>query len=135
MKNLLIAIFLTVSLRASGFSLIQNDSVEVRVLNQGKHDLKEYVVTIDGDDYIFENIRKGSFSEYKSVPYLWTSNKTKTTVVVKRLIKPDGWISITTTPIDHIGEEKLVTGKYLIELSTERNGNHFEVVQKIKKEE
>ena len=135
MKNLLIAFFLTVSLNSSAFSLIQSDSIEVRILNQGKHDLKEYVVTIDGHDYIFEKIKKGAFSDYKNMPYLWTTNKTKTTVVVKKLIRPDEWTSITMTPIDYVGEEKLVKGKYLIELLTKKKGNQLEVFQKIKKEE
>ncbi len=135
MKNLLIAFLLTVSLNASGFNLIQNDSIEVRVVIHGKHDLKEYVITIDGHNYIFEKIKKGAFSDYKSMPYLWTTNKTKTTVIDKRLLRPDGWTSVTTTPIDHIGEEMLVKGKYLIELTTNKKGNQLEVVQNIKKEE
>jgi hypothetical protein len=110
------------------------DSIEVRVLNKGRHYLKKHVITIDKKDYVFADIWKGKYSAYKKIPYIWSINNSLTTVIVNRMIKYDSWLTVGHMPIDYIGERKYTAGKYRIEIRTKRKKGQLEVEQEIIKE-
>ena len=112
----------------------ETDSIDVRVFNKGKYHLKEYVLTVDGKDYNFFDLSKNQYSSYKRLPYIWTSNKSKTTVIVKKIIKYDIWMTKSTYPIDHIGEKKLNKGSYTIELETKNRKEDLHLKENIVKD-
>lgn len=103
------------------------DSVDVRILNKGRHYIKEYVLTIAGKEYTFTDIWKNKYSEYQRLPYLWPSNRSKTTVIIKQVFRYDKWITSGKWPIDHIGEKKLTNGAYTIEIQTQRSKSNLNV--------
>jgi hypothetical protein len=110
------------------------DSVEVRIYNLGKHYLKKYVITIAGRDYTFTDIWKKKYSEYQKLPYLWSLNKSEATVIINRMIKYDRWMTSRSIPIDYIGEQKYLHGKYCIEVKCKRKGDRLIITETVIKE-
>lgn len=113
---------------------LSTDSVLVRIFNDGKFYIKEYVLTVNDLDYTFSDIWKNKYSEYKKIPYIWPLNESKTTVIMKRIIKYDEWMTTLKLPIDHVGEKKITTGKYTIEVKTSRKSAQLHVEENIQKE-
>jgi len=93
--------------RAQGTKI--EDTLNIRILNKGKHYIKEYTLTIDGKNYTYKDIWKNKYSDYQQLPYIWTSNRTKTIVIIK-MLGYDKWMNTEQIPIDYIGETKLTTG-------------------------
>ena len=110
------------------------DSVNVRVFNKGNYPITEYVLTIDGHDYLFTDIGKNEYSEYKKVPYLWPTNKSKITVLVKRFIARKQPVTILSWPFDHVNEKQYTEGNFVIEIFTTRSGRQFMLIDYVKKE-
>lgn len=135
-KSLLILLLLTL-VPIQGFSQNKTsyDSLDIRIYNKGKHYLKEYTITINGHNYTFKDVWKYKQSSYIKAPYLWTNNQTKTTVVIKRIVKYDEWMTVLQFPIDNISEHKFIKGKYTIEITTKKKKGNLEVKENIKKEE
>ena len=135
MKRIILILFVIITAKATAQDAKAYDSIEVRVHNRGKHYLREFIVIVDGKEYKFEHIWKNKYSEYITIPYLWPSNKTKTTIIIKRVIKYDEWVTALSIPIDHIGEKKFIQGKYTIEVDPVKRGKDLKVTEKVKKEE
>jgi hypothetical protein len=134
MKLLLPLILTLISFNLRSQDIQETDSVDVRILNKGKYYLKKYVLSVDGHEFLFSDIWKGKYSDYQKVPYLWPSNKSETTVIIKRMIKYDIWLTTILWPIDHVGEKKIFDGKYRIEVRTKKKGDHLEVETELIKE-
>jgi hypothetical protein len=133
--NILIVLFsVVVTTEASGQKIQHFDSVEVRVLNKGKHYIKEHIITLGKVDYKFSDIRRNHYSEYQKLPYLWSNNLAKTTIIAKKMFKYDQWLTSLLWPIDHVGEEKYLTGKMTIELRTKVKSGQLKVEQVVVKE-
>jgi hypothetical protein len=112
--TLLLVLFLPISLYCQTNSPPQFDSVDVRIYNNGKHYIKKLIITVDNHEYQFNDICKSKYSKYLRLPFLWSSNKTEVTIVVKRMFKYDEWISMTLIPIDHVGESKFPSGQFTV---------------------
>lgn len=134
MRKILTLTFILFYQIAIGQEIQMADSISVRILNKGKHYIKEYTLTIDRNDYQYFDISKKKNSKYQRLPYIWPSNKNKITVIVKQMFKYDKWITVGTLPIDHVGEEKLTSGFYTIEIRTRRNKDNLEVDQILARE-
>ncbi|WP_152000943.1 MULTISPECIES: hypothetical protein [unclassified Imperialibacter] len=134
MKKILIAFSFLVSLNCFGQQQTTYDSVDVRIFNNGKHYIKEYIVTVNGKDFTFNDIWKNKYSEYQKLPYLWANNQSKTTVIVKKMIKYDLWLTTLNWPIDHAAEKKHMHGKLTIDVTTRQKADQLEVEEKIKLE-
>jgi len=134
LRSSLILILIIFSL--SGFSQVinQTDSIDVRVFNQSKHYLKLYSIRIDGKDYIFSDIRTKKYSDYQKLPYLWPSNSSKTIVIIKKYFDYDQWMTLLSTPIDHVGERIINKGKYTIFVNARKKKDNLIVDEIVKKE-
>ena len=117
-----------------GQQVTEYDSVEVRILNKGKHYIKNYVVSLNGTDYSFHDIWRNKYSDYQKLPYLWPNNKTETQVIVKKMIQYDQWLKTINWPIDHVGESKYLNGKLTIEVKTKVKSGQLEVENIVIKE-
>ncbi|MEQ9166506.1 MAG: hypothetical protein RLO12_09630 [Fulvivirga sp.] len=134
MKLLLTLTLVLITITLRGQDIQVKDSINVRILNKGRYYIKTHIITVEGEDYQFSDIWKRKHSEYQQIPYLWPSNKSETTVIIKRMIKYDIWLKTVIWPIDHVGESKLVSGNYRIEVRTKKKGNHLEVETELIKE-
>jgi hypothetical protein len=130
MKGILTLTLIVINHVVSAQTIKTTDSLNIRVLNKGKFYLKEYTLTINGRDYRYEDIWKNKYSDYKQLPFIWPSNRAKTVVIVKRL-GYDKWMNVEHMPIDHVGENKLTSGSYTIEIRTRRNKENLEVEEKL----
>ena len=127
MKNLITIILIFVSSLIYSQNNLATDSVNLRIFNDGKFYIKEFKITISGNEYVFKDIWKKKYSDFIKVPYIWPSNKTETTVVVKRMIKYDEWYNTLMFPVDHVGEKKIETGFYTLELETRLKNKNLTV--------
>jgi len=134
MKSLFAILTLLISLSAFGQEQLDSDSVEVRILNKGKHYIKEHTITLKGMNYKFSDIWPNKNSEYQKLPFLWPNNRTKTTIIDKKLFKYDEWLTTELWPVDHLGEQKYRGGKLTIEIRTKVKSGQLEIVQIVKKE-
>jgi len=134
MRKILTLTFIFFYQIAIGQDIQRADSIRVRILNKGKHYIKAYALTINGNDYQYTDIGKKKNSEYQRLPYIWPSNQSKTTVIVKQMFNYDKWITVGKLPIDHVGEEKLTSGFYTIEIRTRRNMDNLDVEEILTKE-
>lgn len=134
MKNFLVILILLTCLCAFGQEKPNSDSVDVRILNKGKYYIKEHTITLNGTKYQFSDIWPKKYSEYQKLPYLWPNNKTKTTIIDKKMFKYDEWLTTEHWPIDHVGEQKFLNGKLTIELRTKVKSGQMEIEQTVTKE-
>lgn len=128
MRKILILTLILIYQGVKGQESITYDSLNIRILNKGKHYVKEYTLTIDGNNYTYKDIWKNKYSEYQRLPYIWPSNRSKTTVIIK-LLGYDKWSTTVKMPIDHVGEKKLLKGHYTIEIGTRRKKGRLEVYE------
>ena len=135
MKNLLIILTLLTCLSAFGQEQPNTDSVEVRILNRGKYYIKEHTITLNGTKYQFSDIWPNKYSNFQKLPYIWPNNRTKTTVIVKKMFKYDQWLTTELMPIDHVGERKYENGKLTIELRTKVKSGQLEIEQTVTTEQ
>ena len=134
LKYFLSLIFFSFSINSFSQDQPKHDSVEVRVLNLGKHYLKKYVITIDGKDYIFADVWKKKYSVYQKLPYLRSLNMSETTVIVNRMIKYDLWMKVGSMPFDYIGEQKYTSGKYCLEIKSRKKGEKLIITETVVRE-
>ena len=112
--TLILVLFIPITLYCQTNSSAQLDSVDVRIFNGGKHYIKKLIITVNDHDYQFLDIWKGKYSEYLRMPFLWPSNKTEVTIIVKQMFTYDEWMSMIIMPIDHVGESKYINGKFTV---------------------
>jgi hypothetical protein len=119
----LLALILTCSAQQE----MKYDSVDVRVLNKGNHYIKHFIISANGIEYTFDDIRRKKYSDYQKLPYLWTNNKTETEVIVKKVIRYDQWMKSMLWPVDHVGETKYLKGSFTVEVKTKVKSGQLEV--------
>ena len=108
------------------------DSLKVRIYNNGKYFIKELKIKIGGKEYKFDHIRKNKYSEFKTLPYIWNKrNSLETTVIIKKMFKFDEWWTAKEFPIDHIGETKIESGFYTLEIKTRKRKKDLKVERKL----
>jgi len=118
--------FILIYQGVSGQGTKTEDTLNIRILNKGKHYIKEYTLTIDSKNYTYKDIWKNKYSDYQQLLYIWTSNRTKTIVIIK-MLGYDKWMNTEQIPNDYIGETKLTTGYYTIEIRTRKKKDNLEV--------
>jgi hypothetical protein len=111
---LILVLFIPISLYSQTNSTTQFDSVDVRIFNGGKHYIKKLIITVNNNEYQFTDILKRKYSKYLKLPFLWSSNKTEVTIIVKRMFKYDEWMTMILMPIDHVGESQYKSGKFTV---------------------
>jgi|GEM_PF-3409537 len=126
MRKILILTLILIYQGASGQGTKTEDTLKIRILNKGKHYIKEYTLTIGDKNYTYKDIWKNKYSDYQQLPYIWTLNRTKTIVIIK-MLGYDKWMNTEQTPIDYIGEKKITTGSYTIEIRTRKKKDNLEV--------
>ena len=107
-------------------------SVSVRIHNNGRFYIKQYSIIIGKEKYSFEDIPKGKYSDFKKLPYLYSTNWTEVQVIRKRFLQYDEWIKQIAIPIDHTGDKKIETGATTIEVSTKRKHRSLEIESEVK---
>ena len=132
MKKPLVLIFIFFST----FTFSQNekdiDSLNLRIFNNGKYLIKELKVNVGGNEYIFKDVGRNSYSEYAKLPYIWNANNSlTTTVIVKRMFRYDEWWTLKEYPIDHIGERKIEGGYCTLEIKTRLKKKELQVEQNL----
>ncbi len=132
MIRLVISLLLLVTFCSYGQESSSVDSVEVRVHNNGKYKLVKYVVTVEGKGYVFPALDEGEYSPYQRLPYLYSCNKSKTTLLIKKFFARQYQLTILSIPVDNVGEEKITSGRYVIEILTRKQDgmiNLFETIE------
>ena len=135
MKKLLVVI--TILASVVGFSQTEkaNDSLKLRVFNNGKYLIKELKINIEGKEYVFKDILKNKYSESIKLPYIWNySNSLTTTIIIKKMFAYDWWVTSEEMPIDHIGDKKIESGKYTLSLKTRMKKKQLNVERNLLKE-
>jgi hypothetical protein len=131
MKCLLTLFLLLITLKLCAQSGGLNDSVNVRVFNQGRFYLKKYTITVGSRKYVFSDIFKHKYSAFQKLPYLYSENQTEICIVRKRLLNYDDWENLLEIPIDHIGGRKFTAGNVTINVFTKRKSGKLIVISKI----
>lgn len=131
MKKLITGILIFVSTLIYSQSNVVTDSVNLRIYNAGRFNIKELKINIDGNKYVFNDIWKKKYSDFIKIPYIWSNNEIETTVIVKRMFKYDQWFTQISIPIDHIGEKKIENGFCTLELKTQLKKKKLTVEQNL----
>ena len=112
MKNLLIILlcFFLISANKS------EENLELRIYNNSKFKIEKLKLNYNGQETEFKNIEPKSYSEIKKVKGLWKDNCYDLTVFKKKLFTENFWSHQICFPIDHIGNNKIENGKYILSL-------------------
>lgn len=112
MKNLLIILlsFFLISANKS------EENLELRIYNNSKFKIEKLKLNYNGQETEFKNIEPKSYSEIKKVKGLWKDNCYDLTVFKKKLFTENFWAHQICFPIDHIGNNKIESGKYILSL-------------------
>lgn len=135
MKKLISGILILISSLFYSQNNIENDSVSLRIYNKGKFYIKELKITVGKNEHIFKDVWKNKYSGFIKIPYIWKNNRIETTVIVKRMFKYDDWFTRINLPIDHIGDEKIKSGFYTLEIKTGLKKKELKVEQNLIKTE
>ena len=131
MKNLITGILILVSGIIYSQNKIATDFVNLRIFNSGKYYIKEAKLKIGGNEYLIKDIWGKKYSDFIKVPYIWRNNDIEITVIVKRMFKYDEWYTARNLPIDHVGENKIESGKYTLELNTRLKKKKLKIEQSL----
>ena len=131
MKKLIFGILLLVSNLCYCQNNVETDSVSLRIFNNGKYYIKEAKLKIGGNEYILKDVWKNKYSDFIKVPYVWRNNGIEVTVIVKRMFKYDEWFTAIILPIDHVGEKKIESGNYTLELNTRLKKKMLKIEQNL----
>jgi hypothetical protein len=101
------------------------DSIDVRIYNAGQYFIKTYSISVGNKVFLFKDIPNGEYSNSSKLPFIWPSNKTEATIIVKQLFRRDKLITETSQPIDHVGDTKYTSGRVRIIVTT--NFKHGEL--------
>ncbi|REH01950.1 hypothetical protein [Flavobacterium aquicola] len=117
MKNLLIILicFLLISANKS------EENLELRIYNNSKFKIEKLKLNYNGQETEFKNIKPKSYSEIKKIKGLWKDNCYDLTVFRKKLFAENFWNHQICFPIDHIGNNKIESGKYILRLKIKQN--------------
>ena len=110
------------------------DSVSVRLYNNSKYDIVNYTIIVDKVQYTFKNILPQTYSTYKKLPYLYFSHQKSVNITKKRFLNPPINVTITSIPIDHVGEKKINTGSSTLWLDINKKNKRYSVETKLKNE-
>ncbi len=131
MKKLIFGISLLISSLCYCQNNVETDSVNLRIFNDGKYYIKEAKLKIGGNEYIIKDVWKNKYSDFIKVPYIWRNNGIEVTVIVKRMFKYDEWFTAIILPIDHVGEKKIESGNYTLELNTRLKKKMLKIEQNL----
>ena len=135
MKKLITGIIILISSLIYSQKNVENDSLNLRIYNDGKYYIKELKIAVGENEFVFKDVWKNKYSDFIKIPYIWTNNRVETTVIVKRLFKYDDWFTRIDLPIDHVGEEKIENGFYTLEIKTRLKKKKLTVEQNLIKTE
>ena len=131
MKKLIFGILLLISNLCYCQNNVETDSVNLRIFIDGKYYIKEAKLKIGGNEYIIKDVWKNKYSDFIKVPYILRNNGIEVTVIVKRMFKYDEWFTAIILPIDHVGEKKIESGNYTLELNTRLKKKMLEIKQNL----
>ena len=113
------------------------ENLELRIFNNSKFKIEKLLIKFEGRETVFENIAPKSYSGLKKIKGLWKDNCYDLTVFKKRLLTDNFWSHQICFPIDHIGDNKIESGRYTLSLKirqTEKNKFSVESEYIIEKE-
>ena len=91
-----------------------DESLNVRIKNDGTFPFSKFVLKVNGVDFPFEGLKQGEISCYKNIPYIWTNNS----FAIWHYYTEKAGRIVTTYPIDYIGEKKIDNGYVTISVVT-----------------
>jgi len=130
MRTCLVVILFLVSVKSFAQ---KTDFVNVRLYNSSKCFVKKLVVTIDNKNYVFSDILNHKFSDYKQLPYIWTSNPIDVIIIEKKFLRHNSQLHIIESPIDHIGDKKITGGNITLILTSYKEDNKLNMELKTTK--
>lgn len=124
MKNLLLLLIVLVLCSAT-----KKEKIELRIYNDSKFKIEKIKLSFKGQETEFKDIEPKSYSEMKKVEGIWRDNCYDLTVYKKRFLAQNFWAHQICIPIDHIGDNKIESGKYTLKLKIKRSGKSKFVVE------
>jgi hypothetical protein len=110
------------------------DSVNLRVYNNSKFFVKNYMIKINNVNYSFISIDPHSYSQYRRLPDVLSFNFVDMTAQIKRFLKHAYTIRTITEPIDNIGDKRIATGRAVLVLNIYMHHRNLEVEDSLKHE-
>jgi hypothetical protein len=84
--------------------------------------------------FIYSDIPAHSYSKYQSLPYIYDSNESEYTFLIKPFAGRPYSITQHALSIDHTGDKKLENGSAVLILNIKVNHNKPQVETKLKQE-
>ena len=105
-----------------------DENLELKIFNDSKFKIEKLKISYAGQETVFENIASKNYSEVKKVKGLWKDNCYDITVFKKKLLANNFWAHQICLPIDHIGDNKIESGRYTLSLKVKQvDAKKFEV--------
>lgn len=116
MKKLLMLLFILVFCSST-----KKEKVELRIYNDSKFKIIKIKFSFEGQETEFNDIEPKSYSEIKKIEGLYKDNCYDLTVYKKRILVENFWAHKICIPVDHIGGNKIESGKYTLKLKIKRS--------------
>jgi hypothetical protein len=127
MNKLLLSFFCLITLNPI-FGQTDNSKVKLKIFNDSYYTIDSYIISFEGVKTEFKNIKPKSYSDIVEINGFWKDNCYDITLTKKRIIGNDFWTNIKATPIDHIGDLKIIKGNFIIRISVnQENRNKIEI--------
>lgn len=102
-------------------SATKDEKVELRIYNDSKFKIEKIKINFKGDEIELKNIEPKSYSEIKKVNGIWKDNCYDLTVYKRRVLTQNFWAHQICFPVDHIGDNKIESGKYILKLKIKKH--------------
>jgi hypothetical protein len=123
MRNLLILLLVFVLCSAT-----KEEKVELRIYNDSQFQIEKIKISFKDQETEFLDIRPKSYSEIKKINGLWKDNCYDLTIYKEILLGHNFWSHQICFPVDHVGDNKIESGKYILKLKIKkRDKKSFEV--------
>ena len=96
------------------------ENLELRIYNNSKFKIEKLKLNYNGQETEFKNIEPKSYSEIKKVKGLWKDNCYDLTIYKESLFTQSFWAHPICFPVDHIGKNKIESGKYILKLKIKK---------------
>jgi hypothetical protein len=124
MKNLLMLLLIFVLSSATN-----DEKIELRIYNDSKFKIEKIKISFKDDEIEFKNIEPKGYSEIKAIDGLWKDNCYDLTVYKRNFLSKNFWAHQICFPVDHIGDNKIESGKCILKLKIKKKDKKsFEVV-------
>lgn len=119
MKKLIRSLCIGYAICTISCSIEDSNEVQIRVKNVSTYLLNDFTIAAGTVTHNYGDLEDGQASEYVTYDYAYES------LFIKFSIDGESWIR---QPVDHVGETKLSSGRYRLEIDVNDFGSQFQLV-------